>query len=49
MPSSTAVLRSPAFREVYSPAVLLVGAVWALVLAFKSSARLLRERGAPDD
>jgi predicted MFS family arabinose efflux permease len=43
------VLVAGPFAKSYSPAVLLVGAAWSLVLAFVSSARLLRAKGAPDD
>ena len=43
------VLLAGPFAKSYSTEVLLVGAVWALVLALFSSARSLREKGAPDD
>jgi predicted MFS family arabinose efflux permease len=43
------VLVAGPFAKSYSTGVLLVGAVWALVLAMFSSARSLREKGAPDD
>jgi MFS family permease len=43
------VLVAGPFAKSYSTEVLLVGAVWALVLALCSSARSLREKGAPDD
>ena len=43
------VLVAGPFAKSYSTEVLLVGAVWALVLALFSSARSLREKGAPDD
>jgi predicted MFS family arabinose efflux permease len=43
------VLVAGPFAKSYSPAVLLIGAAWSLVLAFVSSARLLRAKGAPDD
>jgi predicted MFS family arabinose efflux permease len=43
------VLVAGPFAKSYSTGVLLVGAVWALVLAMFSSARSLRAKGAPDD
>jgi MFS family permease len=43
------VLVAGPFAKSYSSEVLLVGAVWALVLAVLSSARTLRQKGAPDD
>ncbi len=43
------VLVAGPFSKSHSTEVLLVGAVWALVLALFSGARSLRERGAPDD
>ncbi|MDQ1532297.1 MAG: hypothetical protein QOF28_58, partial [Actinomycetota bacterium] len=43
------VLVAGPFAKSYSTEVLLVGAVWALVLAVLSSARTLRQKGAPDD
>jgi MFS family permease len=43
------VLVAGPFAKSHSTEVLLVGAVWALVLALFSSARSLREKGAPDD
>jgi predicted MFS family arabinose efflux permease len=43
------VLVAGPFAKSYSPAVLLIGAAWALVLSFGASARLLRAKGAPDD
>jgi MFS family permease len=43
------VLVAGPFAKSYSTEVLLVGAVWALVLAVFSSAPTLRQRGAPDD
>jgi MFS family permease len=43
------VLVAGPFAKSYSTEVLLVGAVWALVLALSSGARSLREKGAPDD
>jgi len=43
------VLVAGPFAKSYSTEVLLVGAVWALVLALFSSTRSLREKGAPDD
>ncbi len=45
------VLVAGPFAKSYSTEVLLVGAVWALVLAVLSSAEIvvLRRNGAPDD
>jgi MFS family permease len=43
------VLVAGPFAKSYSTEVLLVGAVWALVLAVLSSAHTLRRKGAPDD
>ncbi len=43
------VLVAGPFSKSYSTEVLLVGAVWALVLALFSGARSLRGKGAPDD
>jgi MFS family permease len=43
------VLVAGPFAKSYSTEVLLVGAVWAVVLALFASPRGLRERGAPDD
>ena len=43
------VLVASPFAKSFSTEVLLVGAVWALVLAQLSSARSLRAKGAPDD
>jgi MFS family permease len=43
------VLVAGPFAKSHSTEVLLVGAVWAVVLALFSSARSLREKGAPDD
>ncbi|HEY5171862.1 MAG TPA: MFS transporter [Acidimicrobiia bacterium] len=43
------VLVAGPFAKSHSTGVLLVGAVWALVLGVFSSARSLREKGAPDD
>ena len=43
------VLVAGPFAKSWSPEVLLIGAAWSLVLAFLSSARLLRAKGAPDD
>jgi predicted MFS family arabinose efflux permease len=43
------VLVAGPFAKSYSPEVLLIGAAWSLVLAFASSAKLLRAKGAPDD
>jgi MFS family permease len=43
------VLVAGPFAKSWSPEVLLIGAAWSLVLAFHSSARLLRAKGAPDD
>ena len=43
------VLVAGPFSKSHSTEVLLIGAVWALVLALFSNARTLREKGAPDD
>jgi MFS family permease len=43
------VLVAGPFAKSHSTEVLLVGAVWALVLAWFSGARSLRDKGAPDD
>jgi predicted MFS family arabinose efflux permease len=43
------VLVAGPFAKSYTTEVLLVGAAWALVLAFFSGARSLRAKGAPDD
>jgi MFS family permease len=43
------VLVAAPFAKSYSTGVLLVGAIWAVVLALFSGARTLREKGAPDD
>jgi len=43
------VLVAGPFAKSFSTAVLLVGAGWALVLAWFSGARALRAKGAPDD
>jgi MFS family permease len=43
------VLVAGPFAKTYSTEVLLVGAVWAVVLAVSSSADSLRRKGAPDE
>ncbi len=43
------VLIAGPFAKSHSTEVLLIGAVWAVVLALGSGARGLREKGAPDD
>jgi len=43
------VLVAGPFAKSHSTQVLLVGAVWALVLAVFSGARSVRQKGAPDD
>ncbi|MDP9334748.1 MAG: MFS transporter [Actinomycetota bacterium] len=43
------VLIAGPFAKAHSTQILLIGAAWALVLALRSGARSLREKGAPDD
>jgi len=43
------VLIAGPYAKAHSAQILLIGAAWARVLAFRSGARSLREKGAPDD